>query len=81
MPVIHVLKFLWVSELAFFAAGDSAAGRTWVRRLLVVLWLSQAAITVGLLAYIHQVQDVGGEYGATWASQQGRAQQPGAPPR
>jgi hypothetical protein len=76
MPVIHVLKFLWVSEVAFFAAGDSATGRIRVRRLLLVLWLAQAAIAGGMLHYIHVTQVIRGEYGATWGSQRPDAQRP-----
>jgi hypothetical protein len=73
MIAIHVVKFLWITGLAFYGALARSDGLRTARMLLLALCVGQALVSVGLLSYIHAKQVIVGEYGPTW-----RSQQPGA---
>lgn len=71
MIFIAPVMALWCTRQVIRAQGTELGNRA--RAALTVLWVCQAAVGAGLLAYIHQVQIIPAEYGATW-----RSQQPGA---
>ena len=68
--VIGPVMALWAAILVLEWAvpSDPRAGR----RLLAGFCLLQAAISFGVLAYVHNVQIVRGDYGPTWLSQQAK---------
>jgi hypothetical protein len=58
---------LWAAQTVLFCA--EPFGRT-AHRLLTAFALCEAAVSLGLLCYIHATQVIHGEYGPTWRSQQ-----------
>ena len=70
LVVLHIIKFLWLSMLAFLAADDQPHRSVFARRLLLALCITQAIVSMGLLYYIHATQMIDGEYGPTWRAQQ-----------
>ncbi|HEY7297802.1 MAG TPA: hypothetical protein VH684_07690 [Xanthobacteraceae bacterium] len=67
--VVAPLMALWTARIILDGdrTGSSAVGRRIILPLSCVL---QLAVSAGLLGYIHQVQVIRGEYGATWQSQE-----------
>jgi hypothetical protein len=61
------LMALWAAQVILFGLG---ARRQTAHFLLTAFCMCQAALSVGLLAYIHTTQIIHGEYGPTWRSQQ-----------
>jgi hypothetical protein len=68
MIFIAPVMALWCTRQVIRAQGNELANRA--RAALTVLWVCQAAVGAGLLAYVHQAQVIPAEYGATWRSQQ-----------
>jgi hypothetical protein len=59
---------LWTALAVFY--GDQTPDRRRARALLVALCVGQAALSIGLIDYIHHRAVIMGEYGATWQAQQ-----------
>jgi hypothetical protein len=70
MIVITPIMALWTAMAVFWTDGGWRRSRA--RAILAALCIGQAAISLGLLAYLHDHGGVHGEFGASW-----RAQQPG----
>jgi hypothetical protein len=66
--VVAPLMALWAAQTVLFC--DSRPRRQIAHSLLTAFCLCQAALSVGLLTYIHTTQIIHGEYGPTWRSQQ-----------
>jgi hypothetical protein len=60
--VVAPIMTLWATQLAFFASGPRQG---FARSLLAAVCLMQAALSFGLLDYIHTQQVIHGEYGPT----------------
>jgi hypothetical protein len=68
MIFIAPVMALWCVRQVVRAQRSGLANQA--RAVLTMLWILQAAVGAGLLAYIHQVRIIPAEYGATWKSQQ-----------
>jgi len=68
--VVTPILALWAVLAVMY--GDRTVGHSRARAMLIVLCLSQAVLSAGLLSYIHRTAIIKGEFGPTW-----RAQQPG----
>ncbi len=79
MIVIFPIMALWAAMTVFWA--DRGAKRPRARQILAALCVLQAAMTFGLLSYIHQKGVIAGEFGASWQAQQAGATPVGPPPR
>jgi len=68
--VVTPILALWAVLAVMY--GDRTVGHSRARAMLIVLCLSQAVLSDGLLSYIHRTAIIKGDFGPTW-----RAQQPG----
>jgi hypothetical protein len=69
MIVIAPVMALWAAMAVLY--GDRSPRRRTARAILVAVCVCQAAISAGLLFYLHQNGGAhGGDFGATWAAQQ-----------
>ena len=70
MIVITPIMALWTATAVLWSDGGWKRGRA--RAILAALCVGQAALSLGLLDYLHREGGVRGEFGVSW-----RAQQPG----
>lgn len=84
MIVITPVMALWTAMTVLWSdrgARRASTRRGWARPILATLVVLQAAMSLGLLAYIAQTGVIPGEFGASWQAQQaGLAPAPAASP-
>ena len=68
LVAVAPLMALWAAAAVFY--GDRTPAPRRARAILIALCVGQAALSAGLLGYIHQTGIILDEYGATWYSQQ-----------
>jgi hypothetical protein len=68
LTAVAPLLALWAASAVFY--GDQTPDRRRARAILIVFCIGQAALSAGLLGYIHHTGVILDEYGATWYSQQ-----------
>lgn len=68
LVAVAPLMALWAASAVFY--GDRTPERWRARAILIALCAGQAALSAGLLGYIHHTGVILDEYGATWYSQQ-----------
>ncbi len=66
--VVAPILALWAVLAVMY--GDRTVGHSRARTMLIVLCLSQAVLSGGLLSYIHRTAIIKGEFGPTWRAQQ-----------
>jgi hypothetical protein len=71
MIVLFPLECLWVARMAL---GEPVRLG---RRLLTGLWAAQLAVSASFVAYVHDSQRIGAEYGTTYAAQRAEAARAG----
>lgn len=69
MVIVYPIELLWFAWLALRTDGGQQAPPRLARSLLATLVAVELLITASFLAYVHQKQDIHGDYGVAWGAQ------------